>query len=163
MKYARKRLSLPETPFAVMTKSGSHARMWLTSVRTCSSLIELNIHLILTLLVLQRAIEDDNPRVHNPPTYYWMRNIFVQHHTAQRPGVLDRASRDLLYPCIAHDVHRRQRLVRTVLRSFNIDCADALQREFARQLEPASGKFSTNGGLDESGFPDRRTGRWGWR
>jgi hypothetical protein len=104
---------------------------------------DLNVGLTLSLLVLERAIEEDDARVLDPAPHLGVRHVLVDHHSVEHDRVLDLSSWDLLDFGVSLDVDRLGSVL--VAR----DGADSLEGELAHHVGPAGDKLGSDGRLDE--------------
>jgi hypothetical protein len=65
---------------------------------------DLDVGLALALLVLQRAIQQHDARVLDPPPHLWVCDVLVQQDAVQNLAVLDLTTGDLLNAGVALDV-----------------------------------------------------------
>lgn len=104
---------------------------------------DFDVGLRLALLVLERAIQQDNSGVRNPPPHFGMCDVLVDHDSVQYAALLDLASRDLLHARVTLDVDGLNPAV--IAR----DGPDCLERKLAHEVGPSHDKLGANRGLDE--------------
>lgn len=104
---------------------------------------DLNVRLTLSLLVLQRAIQQDDPRILNSSPHLGMRHVLVDHHTVEHARILNLASWDLLDLGVSLDVDRFGAVLVPRHRSNRLQC------KLAHHVAPAGDELGADGGLDE--------------
>lgn len=99
-------------------------------------LADFNIRLRLALFVLERAVEEDDAWVFDPPAHLGVRYILVQHYSIEHPAILNLTSGNLLDTCVSFDVD-------LFLAASNVvgHSAHRLECQAAHQLRPARDKF----------------------
>jgi hypothetical protein len=105
---------------------------------------DLNVGLRLALLVLERAVEQENAGVLDPPPHLGVGDILVDHDTIDNLGVLNLTTGDLLNTRVTLDIH-------LLLSTTNIkgDCTDGIQCQTAHEVRPPGDKLGSDGGLDQ--------------
>ena len=105
--------------------------------------LDLYVRLALALLVLERAVEQDDARVLDPAPHARVGDVLVDHHAVEHDRVLNLAAGDLLDLGVALDVDRlRARLVLGHV-------PDRLQRELAHHVRPPRDKLGPDRRLDQ--------------
>lgn len=105
---------------------------------------DLDVGLGLSLLVLQRTIEQHDPRVLDSPPHLRVGHVLVDHDSVQHLGILNLSSGDLLYSSVPLDVDGLDSVLGLS------DGSDGVESELAHEFRPTRGELGSDGGLDES-------------
>jgi hypothetical protein len=104
---------------------------------------DLDIRLGLPLLVLERTIKEDDPRVFDTAAHLGVGDVLVEHDTVEDLRVLNLASGNLLDLGVALEVDR---LVAVLLARND---ANSLEGELAHHVRPPGDELGADGSLDE--------------
>lgn len=102
-------------------------------------LLDLNVGLGLALLVLERAVEENDAGVLYASAHLGVCDILVEHHTVEDGAVLDLATGDLFDTGVALDIN-----FGLAVSSLPSDCANGLEGKVAHEIHPAGHKLGTN-------------------
>lgn len=107
-------------------------------------LCDLNVGLRLALLVLERAVEQDDARVLDPAAHLGVCDVLVEHDAVQYPAVLNLAAGNLLHARVPLDVD-------LLLAIAHLPCngAHGLERKSAHEFRPPGNVLGADRGRDE--------------
>ena len=105
---------------------------------------DLNVGLRLALLVLERAVQQNDAGVLYAPAHLGVCDVLVEHDAVQHPAVLDLAAGHLLDAGIALDVHLGLAVAR-----LPGDGAHGLEGERAHKVHPPRDELGADRGRDE--------------
>lgn len=103
---------------------------------------ELHVSLTLSLLVLERAVEEDDTRIADSPAHAGMGDILVDHHSFQNLTLFEGAPGDLFHTSITLDFE-----VELVLGALTHDGLGSLDSKIGDELAPTTGKLGADAAL----------------
>mmetsp|Transcript_12621 Transcript_12621/g.40041 ORF Transcript_12621/g.40041 Transcript_12621/m.40041 type:complete len:268 (+) Transcript_12621:1671-2474(+) len=121
-------------------------------------LLDRDVGRRVALLVLERAVQQEDARPLDAATHARVRHVLVEHHPAQDAALARLAARDLLDLCVPLDVdfllpRRRRRLLPTRLLRDRAGLPHDPQRRLERhrddQVAPARGELGPHARLDQ--------------